>query len=187
MRNLYLIRHGKTQANLEHRYCGSTDLPLSDAGIAELKQLHYEIPNARFFTSGMLRTEQTLALLFGPVPHTPLPDFREVDFGRFEMHTYEELKENPDYLAWITGDNMANIPPEGESGNQMTVRVLSALVALPEENTVLVTHGGVIAAIMEHLFPEEQKNRYQWQPQPGHGYHIFGSQYEAIPIPGKKD
>ena len=26
MSTLYLIRHGKTQANLEHRYCGSTDL-----------------------------------------------------------------------------------------------------------------------------------------------------------------
>lgn len=32
MSRLYLIRHGNTEANLQHRYCGSTDLPLSQPG-----------------------------------------------------------------------------------------------------------------------------------------------------------
>ena len=54
MSTLYLIRHGKTQANLEHRYCGSTDLPLSQEGAEELKRLCYEIPEARFLTSGRM-------------------------------------------------------------------------------------------------------------------------------------
>lgn len=185
MSRLYLIRHGKTEANLQHRYCGATDLPLSEAGREELKGLHYEISNVRFLTSGMLRTEQTLAALFGDVPHEKRPAFQEVDFGIFEMHTYEELKNDPAYLDWITGDNMANVPPKGESGNQMLARVLAALQELRQEDTVLVTHGGVIAAIMEHLFPEENKSRYQWQPDPGHGYLIEGNSYRAIP--GKKD
>lgn len=181
MSTLYLIRHGKTQANLEHRYCGSTDLPLSDFGIEELRKLHYAVPAARFLTSGMRRTEQTLSILFGPVPHTQASAFREVNFGVFEMHTYEELKDRPDYQAWVTGDNMANIPPEGESGNQMTRRVLDALPELLTEDTVLIAHGGVIAAIMEHLFPEEHKNRYQWQPAPGRGYAVTGKNYRSIP------
>ena len=185
MSRLYLIRHGKTEANLQHRYCGSTDLPLSEAGREELKGLHYEISNVRFLTSGMLRAEQTLAALFGDVPHEKRPAFREVDFGIFEIHTYEELKNDPAYLDWITGDNMANVPPKGESGNQMLARILAALQELRQEDTVLVTHGGVIAAIMEHLFPEENKSRYQWQPDPGHGYLIEGNSFRAIP--GKKD
>ena len=104
-----------------------------------------------------------------------------MDFGVFEMHTYEELKDRRDYQAWLTGDNMANIPPEGESGNQMTQRVLSALPDLLKEDTVLITHGGVIAAMMERLFPEEQKNRYQWQPAPGRGYAVSGKNYRPIP------
>ena len=113
--------------------------------------------------------------------HGQRPAFREVDFGIFEMHTYEELKDDPAYIAWITGDNMANIPPEGESGNQMLARVLEALPELLEEDTVLVTHGGVIAAILEHLFPEENKSRYQWQPAPGYGYLIEGNAFRPIP------
>ena len=35
---------------------------------------------------------------------------------------------------------------------------------------MLVTHDGVIAALMEHLFPQENKNRYQWQSPNGGGY-----------------
>ena len=183
MSRLYLIRHGKTEANLQHRYCGSTDLPLSEAGKEALRELHYAVSGVRFLTSGMLRAEQTLSILFGDVPHEKRPAFREVDFGIFEMHTYEELKEDPAYLAWITGDNMANVPPRGESGNQMLARVLAALPELMQEDTVLVTHGGVIAAIMEHLFQEEDKSRYQWQPGPGYGYliEIENGTYRAIP------
>lgn len=180
---IYLIRHGKTEANEKRLYCGSTDLPLSAAGAEELRSLHYAIENVRFLTSGMKRTEQTLQILFGPVEHTVEPGFREVDFGIFEMHSYDQLKNSPDYQAWISGDNEANTPPGGESGNQMRRRVLAAFSAVQElrQDTVIVTHGGVIAAIMAELFPEENKNRYQWQPKNGYGYAISGSCYWAIP------
>lgn len=183
MNPIYLIRHGKTEANLRHLYCGSSDLPLAPEGIAELKQLRYCLPPARFLTSGMVRTEQTLALLFGDVPHERRPEFREIDFGKFELHTYEQLKDDPEYIAWITGDNLRNVPPGGESGETMTRRVLEAFARLKAEDipTVLVTHGGVIAAIMAHEFPAKKKSRYQWQPEPGHGYAILEAGYREIP------
>ena len=95
MSTIYLIRHGMTRANEAHLYCGSSDLPLSPRGEEALRQLHYEIPSARFLTSGMRRTEQTLSLLFGGVPHEQRSAFREIDFGRFELHSYEELKHDP--------------------------------------------------------------------------------------------
>ena len=37
------------------------------------------------------------------------------------------------------------------------------------------------AAIMEHLFPGEGKNRYEWQPKNGCGYIIRGNTYEELP------
>ena len=183
MKPIYLIRHGKTQANEKHLYCGSSDLPLSTKGAEELRQLHYSLPDVRFITSGMKRTEQTLSLLFGDKPHEIEPAFREIDFGRFELHSYEELKYDEAYLEWISGDNHRNVPPGGESGEQMEQRVLAAFEALTKENqpTALITHGGVIACIMASLFPEENKNRYQWQPEPGHGYAVMDGTYERIP------
>ena len=177
---IYLIRHGKTEANEKRLYCGSTDLPLSDAGKEALRLLHYDIKNVRFISSGMKRTNETLHILFGDVPYEVDPRFREVDFGIFEMHSYEELKDTPDYQAWLTRDNEANIPPRGESGQQMKARVLEAFSAL-REDTCIITHGGCIAAIMEHLFPGEGKNRYEWQPKNGCGYIIRGNAYEELP------
>lgn len=170
---LYLIRHGKTQANELHLYCGSADLPLSEGGIRELQQIHYSVPETcRFMTSGMIRTEQTLYYLFGDKVHSMDKRFREIDFGIFEMHGYEELKDWSEYQEWLSGDNEKNIPPSGESGEQMKQRVLEGLQDILEQqkDTVLITHGGVIAAIMAHLFPKENKHRYAWQPEPGGGY-----------------
>lgn len=178
---IYLIRHGKTEANERHIYCGSTDLSLSDAGRAELQQLHYDIKNVRFLTSGMKRTNETLRILFGDVPYEEDPRFREVDFVIFEMRSYEELKNTPEYQKWLTGDNEGNIPPRGESGVQMRKRVLEALADL-REDTCIITHGGVIAIIMENLFPHEGKNRYQWQPAPGMGYAVNGCSYIILPV-----
>ncbi len=176
---IYLIRHGKTLANERRLYCGSTDLGLSEQGREELNRIHFDISNVRFRTSGMKRANETMELLFPGVPYEQDSRFREVDFGVFEMHSYEELKERADYQAWLTGDNERNVPPGGESGEQMTARVLSAYRGLTED-TCLVTHGGVIAAIMACLFPEENKHRYQWQPPNGHGYRITEEGWEPI-------
>jgi alpha-ribazole phosphatase len=176
---LILIRHGNTEASEKHLYCGSTDLPLSDTGRAALlernKEAQYPCAEGlRVLTSGMKRCEETLALLYGEIPHETDAAFREMDCGIFEMRSYEEMKNDPDYLAWITGDNEANVCPGGESGQIMTARVLAGLDRLLSEgrDTLLITHGGVIAAIMTHLFPEKNKNRYEWQPKPGGGYEI---------------
>ena len=177
---IYLIRHGKTGANEKHLYCGSTDLPLSGAGKEELRSVHYDIKNVCFITSGMKRTNETLHILFGDVPYEVDPQFREVDFGIFEMHSYEALKDTPEYQAWLAGDNEINVPPKGESGVQMKARVLEAFSEI-KEDTCVITHGGVIASIMEYLFPNEGKNRYQWQPRNGCGYIIRGNTYEELP------
>lgn len=177
---IYLIRHGKTEANEKHLYCGSTDIGLSEKGKEELCKLNYHITDVSCLTSGMRRTNETFRLLFGEIPYNIESRFKEVDFGIFEMGSYEQLKDDPFYQAWISGDNEENVPPEGESGAQMKKRVLEAFNEI-HEDTLIVTHGGVIAAIMEHLFPEEGKNRYQWQPKPGYGYAITDGEYTNIP------
>lgn len=175
---LYLLRHGVTRANEAHLYCGSTDLPLSPEGCAALERAKStgRWPRAdRYYTSGMRRTAETLGILYPGATAAALPELREIDFGDFEMKSYEMLKEDPRYLAWISGENEKNVCPHGESGAQAQARAQRALDALLEENTdaLAVTHGGVIAGAMETWFPEAGKNRYEWQPRPGAGYGIL--------------
>ena len=195
MKRVILLRHGRTAANDGHLYCGSTDLPLSEGGREALLELRERggYPSAegmRIFTSGMRRADETLRILYGDLERTAVPELREMDFGAFEMHSYEQLKDDPAYRAWCDGDNEANVAPGGESGAGMTLRVLEGFHRLLEENDafLLVSHGGPIAAVMGDLFPEEGKNRFQWQPNNGRGYvlELDGAARSWRTIPGEE-
>ena len=184
-----LIRHGKTLANEQRLYCGATDLPLSEAGKKAILTEQRIYPNAQdYYTSGMKRTEETLQLLYGETcPHRRETGLRELDFGEFEMHSYDELKDREDYQAWICGDNFRNVCPGGESGEQMQRRVLAAYREIERRgrDAVIVTHGGVIAELMAALFPQEEKNRYEWQPASAEGYEITYAEtlrYRCVPF-----
>lgn len=190
MKQLLLLRHGLTVANEQRRYCGWTDSPLSEAGAAALRQKKCDcrypsLDGFAVYTSGLCRTEETLSLLFGAVPHIREPDFRETNFGDFENRTYAEMLSDPRYLAWMEGDNVQNICPGGESSAQMAQRVLAALerVLAQHDKVCIICHGGVIAAIMIALFPQENKLHYQWQPENGCGYLICLDEPRYIPIP----
>ena len=179
MKRAYLIRHGRTEANERRLYCGSTDLPLSEAGRAGLERLRESMvyPKAdglRIYTTGLSRTEETLRLIWGELPHTELPELREMAFGAFEMRSYCDLRDTPEYRDWTSGDNEKKRCPGGESGEDMARRVVAAFqrLLLPEGDCLIVTHGGPIAAIMAHLFPQENRSRYDWQPHNGEGYRI---------------
>lgn len=174
---LYLIRHGLTAANQQRLYYGATDVPLCDAGVQGIlkrrEQGLYPSPEGlKLYTSGLARTEQTLALIYGEVPHEALLGFAEMDFGAFEMHSYEELKENPDYLRWIEDQTGTVFCPGGENNNQALDRFVKALAHLrhKDQDALIITHGGVIARLMGWLFPGEPRHFYQWQPQAGEGY-----------------
>lgn len=188
---LTLIRHGKTEGNIKGLYYGKTDLPLLPEGIKALEELklNYRYPTAkRYYTSGMLRAEQTFRILYGDIPHGIIPDLREIDCGDFEMRSYEQLKDDPAFQAWITGDNEANICPNGESGNAVTERALAALMPIIEagEDAVIITHSGVIGGVLMRLFTKG--NRYDYRVDPGFGFtlgFIDGKivSYEKTPLP----
>lgn len=191
---LYLLRHGKIRANVEKLYCGSTDLPLCPEGREELLALAGKswLPKPEaFYTSGMIRTAQTLEVLYPGAEAIVCPALREMDFGNFEMKSYEMLKEDSAYVAWISGDNEKNICPGGESGEMCLRRSEEAVEKILEtgKDSLVVTHGGIIAGLMAAWFPWEGKNRYTWQPRPGQGYEIIWEQGKPLghsPFPIEK-
>jgi len=175
----YLIRHGRTVANENWLYCGQSDPPLTEGGIRELKEKkdlggYPDIQGLKVYTSGLKRTEETLDILFGNVPHSSLPEMMEINFGDFEMRSYEQMKEDPEYIAWCEGDNEANIPPgEGaESGYMMRDRVFKCFDELIEkgEDFLLVSHGGPITSLFMRYVTDTGKNWYELHPGNGEGF-----------------
>ncbi|MBQ4090295.1 MAG: histidine phosphatase family protein [Clostridia bacterium] len=177
--DITLIRHGRTDANERHLYCGATDLPLSEKGVAGLNALiasaeYPDITGMRIYTSGMRRADETLRAIYGDIQFKTISDMRELDFGRFEMHSYDELKEDADYIAWITDQSSSMPCPGGESSAQFKERVFAAFDELVSrgKSAMVVCHGGVIAELMARLFPDSGKNFYEWQPSAGRGYTV---------------
>ena len=90
-------------------------------------------------------------------------------------------KRNAEIIA-LTHEMEMCIPDkrqEAEFDRRELRRVLEAFSEL-KDNTVLICHGGVIAAIMGHLFPEEGKSRYDWQPTNGKGYRLENNTYYTL-------
>lgn len=179
-----LLRHGQTLANEQHIYCGGTDLPLSQNGKKELLHLkegglYNVLPgHSLWVCSPMLRTQQTVEQIFPEQLGKILvwPGLEEYRFGDFEMHSYQQLKEDPAYLSWILDETGQVSCPNGESRQGNKQRTLSAFVSLCDflhqrnlPGAGIACHGGTIALILDFLCPGE-KNFYQWQPKPGHGY-----------------
>ncbi|MBQ3322642.1 MAG: histidine phosphatase family protein [Firmicutes bacterium] len=187
---IVLIRHGITEGNEMHMYYGSTDVSLSERGKHLLEKQRDEglypiSETAQFFTTGMLRTEQTLRIVYGDREHGVIEDLKELDFGEFEMRTYEELNSVPEYQKWITAEDTGKAPPGGESIDGFTQRIRRGFDELTIRNelymlklrnhrkdamTICICHGGVISGIMDYIWPGEYKNFFEWIPDPGHGY-----------------
>ena len=132
---LTLLRHGITEGNRSQLCYGSTDLPLLEEGIAALKAAvqTMDYPTAvHYYTSGMRRTEQTFALLYGDTPHEVLSGLRELDFGRFEMIPCADLKDDPDYRRWADDSTGQEVCPGGESFGQVYVRAIADLTPVLE-------------------------------------------------------
>lgn len=189
---IVLIRHGITEGNEKRMYYGSTDVPLSVRGERVLKELAEEgvypdSSDAEYFTSGMLRTEQTFEIIYGNKEHEIIKDLRELDFGAFEMKTYEQLNGRAEYQAWVQASDDSVPPPGGESIAEFNARVIKGFEQLRVRNellslklrnhmrealTVCVCHGGVISGIMNYLWPDRYPYFYDWIPDPGYGYVI---------------
>ena len=190
---IYLIRHGRTAGNLNHWYYGSTDLPLTDDGYEEIRAyqesgIYPDIPDdADIYTTGLYRTDQTLEAIYGEREHTALPKLQEIDFGKAECMTYDDLKKFDNFEKWAwdtTGDERI---ADAETSNEFHARIHEGLKDLlgrhrlrewahrhdgKDAVSVVVCHGGVIACIMEKLFPAVCGSMWDWLPEPGFGYAV---------------
>jgi len=189
-----MLRHGITEGNERRLYYGLTDLPLSPAGRrqAEASRRARPLPDCQLcLTSGLRRTDETLLLLTGRVPDITLGELREMDFGAFEMHSYEELKDDPDYRRWADDSTGQEVCPGGESFGQVYARAIADLTPVLErgEDAVCVMHGGAIATLMGIWFPG-QGGFFDFMPQPGFGWQITfedGKPVEKIRMPLAKE
>lgn len=188
MSTIVLLRHGITEGNRKRLYYGSTDLHLIPEGIEEIRKrkeagIYPASEGYIMVTSALVRTSETLSEIYGETDRIADKRLNEVDFGEFEMKSYEDLKDDPRFIEWCDGDNWSNLCPGGESGQIMVDRASMAMEDYIGKNCIIVCHGGIISSMMLKWFPDDEKHMifYDWTPRPCEGYKIcFNEENKAV-------
>jgi 2,3-bisphosphoglycerate-dependent phosphoglycerate mutase len=163
---LVLLRHGESQWNLENRFTGWIDVPLTERGRDEARRAGEKLRGIRFdraFTSVLQRAIETLDIVLRVLNQTDLPIERDQALN--ERHYGDLQGLNKAETAKKFGDEQVHIwrrsydvaPPGGESLQDTAARTLpyfeSKIVpALAAGNNVLVSaHGNSLRSIVMHL------------------------------------
>lgn len=149
------MRHGETKENRERRYLGHYDAPLSPSGRQQAEAAAKLLAGekiTRVYTSDLLRCVETANIVCATRGLSPLKvrELRELDFGRWDCKTYEEIMNaDPERAeSWYNNPYITS-PPGGETLAMLGERVDGWLRALfadmqAEETVLLVSHGGPI-------------------------------------------
>ena len=114
---IHTIRHGHTSYNAEKRYAGTIDIPLSEKGVKDCKEVSQKLVDYSFdvvVTSKMKRAIETAHLL---VPGNPVTInsalCNERRFGVMEGHTWDEVvKFDPPVLMIDVGNDLHTVNPQ---------------------------------------------------------------------------
>lgn len=138
---LYLIRHGETAWSLSGQHTGRTDIPLTEQGERDARDLAERlraVSFSRVFASPRQRARRTSELVGLAAAAENDPDLAEWDYGDYEGRRSADIcKERPEWNLFRDGC------PRGESPVQITERadrVIARLRAV-EGNTAIFSHG----------------------------------------------
>jgi broad specificity phosphatase PhoE len=143
---LLLVRHGETDWNAERRWQGHADVPLNDRGRKQAQRLAKELAAEKLdaiYASDLARARETAEIVGATlgVEVIPDPDLREIDVGSRQGRTWSEIDDQPEW--------------DGEPHEAHAERILRAVHEIaerhPSQRILVVTHGGSMRRLHEHL------------------------------------
>ncbi len=171
MNKLVLLRHGQSQWNLENKFTGWKDVPLTEQGINEAKTAGYLIKknNLKFhniFSSTLQRANKTAEIAIKELGIKDLSDTNQFLYVRdksLNERDYGDLVGlNKSETAEKFGKDQVHIwrrsfdipPPNGESLKNVVERVSPYFekkiepLLVNNKNILIVAHGNSLRAIM---------------------------------------
>ena len=168
MAKLVLLRHGQSTWNLENRFTGWIDVPLTEMGIKEAEEAGKKIRYAgihidKAFTSVLKRAQDTLTICLRATGQEGIPT--QYDQALNERHYGDLQGLNKSETAQQYGDEQVKLwrrsydvkPPNGESLKDTAARTLpyfeSHIVPALQagENVIISAHGNSLRAIVMKL------------------------------------
>lgn len=166
MPDLLLMRHGQSTYNLENRFTGWVDVPLSEKGIEEAKEAAIKLKDFRIdiaYTSKLKRAIDTLHIVLDERENKDIPVIEDQALNERNYGDLQGLNKADTAVKY--GDEQVHIwrrsydvaPPGGESLRDTATRVIPYFhsAILPDVqrglNVLVVAHGNSLRAIVKEL------------------------------------
>jgi len=163
---LVLVRHGESQWNLENRFTGWVDVPLTERGRQEARRAGERIRHILFdkaYTSVLQRAIETLDIVLKVIGQEQIPITRDQALN--ERHYGDLQGLNKAETAAKFGKQQVHLwrrsydtaPPGGESLKDTAARTLPYFEAhiVPDlrvgKNVLVSAHGNSLRSIVMHL------------------------------------
>ncbi|SKA63272.1 probable phosphoglycerate mutase [Eubacterium uniforme] len=187
--NIYIFRHGTTEWNKTFKIQGASNIPLAEAGIeqahiagAALKEANLSFDMV--FSSPLDRAYETAKILTSytneGIEITKDSRIRELEFGDFEGHTFEELAgiDGSPFIYFKTSPDLYNEKApyyykenQPESLSHLCKRTKDFFENVieplekeqPNSNVLIVAHGAVNKGMLMHVNKETDLKNF-WKP-----------------------
>jgi 2,3-bisphosphoglycerate-dependent phosphoglycerate mutase len=166
MSTLVLIRHGQSQWNLENRFAGWTDIPLTPQGTEDAQRVGNVLTDFRFdraFTSRLQRARKTLDGIVETLGQMSVPliedsALNERHYGNLQgLNKAETAAKYGQEQVQLWRRSYFTRPPDGESMEDCERRTLPFFrqYIFPSveagETVLVVAHGNSLRPILKHL------------------------------------
>ena len=170
---IILIRHGETLWNIEGRWQGHDDSPLTETGIKQAEAVARRLsglPFSALYSSDLGRAVKTAGIIANTTGHEIICEkrLRERNVGIFQGLTLMEMKERfPEAFKKYHENDPDFVIPQGESMKHRLAVNVDCLNEIAENNlgkrVVVVTHGGVLNGMFKYVLriPPEANRRYK--------------------------
>lgn len=155
IRRLTLVRHGETVGDSSIRYHGVNDVALSQVGRAQMECVARALAEERFeavYTSTLRRTRESARIIAPRLAPRPLAGFNEINFGRWEGLTREEIEaRDPELFDLWRVSNGEFHYPDGDRVSDFRARVAATwreILPQAPARVLVVAHRGVISTIL---------------------------------------
>lgn len=170
---LFLVRHGRTLANVRQLLVGATDYPLDDLGERQAEQVarrFRDIPVDTILTSPLSRAKATARRIARVANRKPevVPGLTEINFGAVEGLTIQQVLQQFPELRPHLGDfeNLELAWPGGDSRRGFAERIMATFLGIIDrfenERVAVVCHGGVIGAFCAQVGVGPTDNAVRW-------------------------
>jgi broad specificity phosphatase PhoE len=191
---ILLVRHGETEWNVQRRYQGRSDSPLTERGIAQAHAIGRllggspDAEAAQIIASPLGRAQRTAEIIREHLPATPEVQvdnrLRELSLGSWDGLTYEQIAAGcPGVFDGRGRYDWYFRAPDGERYDAFVARLADWLCEEDAASAIVVVTHGIVSRLLRGLYARLPRETALMLPVPqDRVFRLSGGSIEELPV-----